>query len=288
MEVGFAAEWRRGAAVGSARRPGGSGKVGFYWMDRDVVGDRKNCVRLVQPGAERRVWLQEELRSTYTGPPPDVGVSSDHHLRPGHFGSLPSPKGEKGEGFFAITRRVKKDVERFSTITRRVRKYVERFSADTGEGVKGSGTLPSLAGDRVNMTPLMSIVTYLIMSNTPFDEAQLILDYIHNLTDIRHPQTKRKKNLALGHLVSYVLQRKYGLNYSEPPTEELIFLTNCSFRSLFHENQPAEGEDLEGEAAPEPAPGPDQNAYKEIINRFGTMEAHFDQRFDQIELRMKT
>ncbi|KAL0912117.1 hypothetical protein M5K25_018068 [Dendrobium thyrsiflorum] len=141
--------------------------------------------------------------------------------------------------------------------------------------------------DRINMTPLLSIVTYLIMSNTPFDEVQLILDYIHNLTDIRHPQTKRKKNLALERLVSYVLEKKYGLTYSEPPTEEPIFFTNAFFRVLFHENQPAGEEDLEGEAAPEPTPDPNQNAYQEIINRFGTMEAHFDQHFDQIEFRMK-
>ncbi|KAL0928641.1 hypothetical protein M5K25_000548 [Dendrobium thyrsiflorum] len=137
------------------------------------------------------------------------------------------------------------------------------------------------------MTPLLSIITYMIMSNTPFDEAQLILNYIHNLTDIRHPQTKRKKNIALGHLVSYVLEKKYGLTYPKPPTEEPIFFTNASFRSLFLENQPVGEEEAEGEAAPEPEPGPNQNAYQEILNRFGAMEAHFDQHFDQIELRMK-
>ncbi|KAL0918977.1 hypothetical protein M5K25_011033 [Dendrobium thyrsiflorum] len=85
---------------------------------------------------------------------------------------------------------------------------------------------------------------------------------------------------------NFPLKKKYGLTYPEPPTEEPIFFTNASFHSLFHENQPSGEEDVEGEAAPKPAPGPDQNAYQEILNRFGTMEAHFDQRFDQIELRM--
>ncbi|KAL0910700.1 hypothetical protein M5K25_018781 [Dendrobium thyrsiflorum] len=88
------------------------------------------------------------------------------------------------------------------------------------------------AGDRVNMTPLLSLVTYLILSDKPFDEAQLILDYIHSLFDIRHPQTKRKKNIALGHLICYILEKKYNLIYPEPPTKEPIFFTNASFRSL--------------------------------------------------------
>ncbi|KAL0925478.1 hypothetical protein M5K25_003809 [Dendrobium thyrsiflorum] len=145
------------------------------------------------------------------------------------------------------------------------------------------------AGDRVNITPLLSLVTHLIMTNTPFDEAQLILDYIHSLFDIRHPQTKRKKNIALGHLVCYILEKKYNLIYPEPPTEEPIFFTNASFRSLFHDPT-VEGEDSEGdkEAPSEPAPVPNQNAFHDIIQRFDTMETNFGQRFDQIDLHMKT
>ncbi|KAL0917744.1 hypothetical protein M5K25_012830 [Dendrobium thyrsiflorum] len=145
------------------------------------------------------------------------------------------------------------------------------------------------AGDRVNITPLLSLVTHLIMTNTPFDEAQLILDYIHSLSDIRHPQIKRKKNIALGHLVCYILEKKYNLIYPEPPTEEPIFFTNASFRSLFHDPT-VEGEDSEGdkEAPSEPAPVPNQNAFHDIIQRFDTMETNFGQRFDQIDLHMKT
>ncbi|KAL0906233.1 hypothetical protein M5K25_024709 [Dendrobium thyrsiflorum] len=145
------------------------------------------------------------------------------------------------------------------------------------------------AGDRVNMTPLLSVVTHLIMSGKPFDEAQLILDYIHSLSDIRHPQTKRKKNIALGHLVCYILEKKYNLIYPEPPTEEPIFFTNASFRSLVHDPS-VEGEDSEGEkeVPPEPALVPNQNAYQDMIQRFDTMEINFGQRFDQINLDMKT
>ncbi|KAL0917955.1 hypothetical protein M5K25_013065 [Dendrobium thyrsiflorum] len=144
------------------------------------------------------------------------------------------------------------------------------------------------AGDRVNMTPLLSVVTHLIMSGKPFDEAQLILDYIHSLSDIRHPQTKRKKNIALGHLVCYILEKKYNLIYPEPPTEEPIFFTNASFRLLVHDPT-VEGEDSEGEkeVPPEPAPVTNQNAFKDMIQRFDTMEINFGQRFDQIDLHMK-
>ncbi|KAL0922857.1 hypothetical protein M5K25_006885 [Dendrobium thyrsiflorum] len=145
------------------------------------------------------------------------------------------------------------------------------------------------AGDRVNMTPLLSVVTHLIMSGKPFDEAQLILDYIHSLFDIRHPQTKRKKNIALWHLVCYVLEKKYNLIYPEPPTEEPIFFTNASFRSLVHDPT-VEGEDSKGEkeVPPEPALVPNQNAFQDMIQRFDTMETNFGQRFDQIDLHMKT
>ncbi|KAL0925698.1 hypothetical protein M5K25_004064 [Dendrobium thyrsiflorum] len=119
------------------------------------------------------------------------------------------------------------------------------------------------AGDRLNMTPLLSTVTYLIMTGTPFDEAQLILDYIYNLTDIKHPQSKRKKNVALGHLISYILEKKYNLINPTPPTELPIFFTKAYFRALFNQDQGSEGEDSGEEGAPThgPTPGPDQNFY---------------------------
>ncbi|KAL0926561.1 hypothetical protein M5K25_002800 [Dendrobium thyrsiflorum] len=152
------------------------------------------------------------------------------------------------------------------------RVYILLQNARIIQHVLRSSIIPK-AGDRVNMTPLLSVVTHLIMSGKPFDEAQLILDYIHSLSDIRHPQTKRKKNIALGHLVCYILEKKYNLIYPEPPTEEPIFFINASFRSLVHDPT-VEGEDSEGEkeVPPEPAPVPDQNTYHDMIQRFDTME----------------
>ncbi|KAL0904281.1 hypothetical protein M5K25_026369 [Dendrobium thyrsiflorum] len=136
------------------------------------------------------------------------------------------------------------------------------------------------------MTPLLSTVTYLIITGTPFDEAQLIPDYIYNVTDIRHPQSKRQKNVALGHLISYILEKKYNLINPVPPTELPIFSTNASFLALFNQDQGSEGDDFGEEGAPAqgpaPAPGSDQNFYQDMIQRFDRMET----RFDQIENHM--
>ncbi|KAL0910121.1 hypothetical protein M5K25_021061 [Dendrobium thyrsiflorum] len=168
------------------------------------------------------------------------------------------------------------------------RVYTLNQNARIIQHVLRSTVIPK-AGDRINMTPLLSCVTYLIMTDTPFDEAQLILDYLQSLTDIRHPSTKRKKNIALGHLVCYVLEKKYSLIYPNPPTEEPIFFTNASFRALFSHGSDSGGEEeQEPQGAPAPvlAPAQDQNAFQDLAQRFGQLETHFDQRFDQLENRL--
>ncbi|KAL0925605.1 hypothetical protein M5K25_003965 [Dendrobium thyrsiflorum] len=168
------------------------------------------------------------------------------------------------------------------------RVYTLNQNARIIQHVLRSTVIPK-AGDRINMTPLLSCVTYLIMADTPFDEAQLILDYLQSLTDIRHPSAKRKKNIALGHLVCYVLEKKYSLIHPNPPTEEPIFFTNASFRALFsHGSDSGEEEEQEPQGAPAPVPAPaqDQNAFQNLAQRFGQLETHFDQHFDQLENRL--
>ncbi|KAL0928148.1 hypothetical protein M5K25_000015 [Dendrobium thyrsiflorum] len=168
------------------------------------------------------------------------------------------------------------------------RVYTLNQNARIIQHVLRSTVIPK-AGDRINMTSLLSCVTYLIMTDTPFDEAQLILDYIQSLTDIRHPNTKRKKNIALGHLVCYVLEKKYNLVHPNPPTEEPIFFTNASFRVLFSQGSDSGGKDeRESQGEPAPAPAQDQNAFQDLAQRFGQLETHFDQRFDQLENRLDT
>ncbi|XP_020682396.1 uncharacterized protein LOC110099539 [Dendrobium catenatum] len=113
-------------------------------------------------------------------------------------------------------------------------------------------------GDLIKLTLLLSIITYLIMSNTPIDESNSIVEYINNLTDIRLPTTTRKNNMALGPLVAYVLERKYNLIHPDPPTHLPMYFTNASFHSIFHQDHGVSRDDVgEGEAlatAPTPAP----------------------------------
>ncbi|KAL0907702.1 hypothetical protein M5K25_022132 [Dendrobium thyrsiflorum] len=142
------------------------------------------------------------------------------------------------------------------------------------------------AGNRINMTPLLSTVTYIIMTSTHFDEAQLILDYIQNLTDIRHPSTKRKKNIALGHLACYVLEKKYNLVHPDPPTEEPIF-----------SQMPLLGHYLirDIDLTQEEKGNLDKKLHLHLPllrNRMPIRscfsETHFDQRFDQLENKLNT
>ncbi|PKU63476.1 hypothetical protein MA16_Dca022127 [Dendrobium catenatum] len=61
------------------------------------------------------------------------------------------------------------------------------------------------AGDRVHITPLLSLNTFYILSHKEFNATDMIFRYIEHLTTIRDPGHRRKHNLALGHLIAYVL-----------------------------------------------------------------------------------
>ncbi|PKU76575.1 hypothetical protein MA16_Dca001179 [Dendrobium catenatum] len=144
------------------------------------------------------------------------------------------------------------------------------------------------AGDRVNTTPLLSMVTFLIMSNKPIDEAQLILDYLYGLSEIGHAEHKRKRNIALGRLVNYVLENKYNLFYPDQEYEELLYYNDGSFRAIFKEESGKSHviSDIEEEPEGAPAPANELN-YQYLVQRFDRLETHFDQRFDQIETHLQ-
>ncbi|PKU59210.1 hypothetical protein MA16_Dca028503 [Dendrobium catenatum] len=144
------------------------------------------------------------------------------------------------------------------------------------------------AGDRVNITPLLSTVTYLIMTRQPIDEAQLLIDYIYGLSKSGHVNHKRKKNIALGHLIAYILEKKYNLIHLEQDFEEPLYYNDASFRAIFNKDEPSKTHvvlsETEEEAEPSHAAGPN---YQDLIQRFDNLEAHFDQRFDQIETHLQ-
>ncbi|PKU59669.1 hypothetical protein MA16_Dca023930 [Dendrobium catenatum] len=143
------------------------------------------------------------------------------------------------------------------------------------------------AGDRVNITPLLSIVTFLIMSRQPIDEAQLLIDYIYDLSEIGHIDHKRKKNIALGHLIAYILEKKYNLIHPEQDFEEPLYYNDASFRAIFNKKEPRNTHvvlsETEEEAEPTSATEPN---YQNLVQRFNNLEAHFNQRFDQIETHL--
>ncbi|KAH0453584.1 hypothetical protein IEQ34_017908 [Dendrobium chrysotoxum] len=96
---------------------------------------------------------------------------------------------------------------------------------------------------------------------------------------------RRKKNVALGHLITYILEKKYNLIHPEPLNELPVYFTDASFHALFGRDQSSEEEDSEGEEGA-PTPGPDQNFYQKMVQHFDRLETHFDQRFDQIKNHM--
>ncbi|PKU61167.1 hypothetical protein MA16_Dca023115 [Dendrobium catenatum] len=145
------------------------------------------------------------------------------------------------------------------------------------------------AGDRINITSLLSIVTLLIMTKQPIDEAKLILDYLYGLFEIGHIEHKKKKNIALGHLVAYILDKKYNLVHPDQDFEEPLCYNDGSFKAIFNKEEPSKTHVIsdteeEHEAAPAPANEPN---YQDLVQRFDRLETHFDQRFDQIEAHMQ-
>ncbi|PKU78894.1 hypothetical protein MA16_Dca000238 [Dendrobium catenatum] len=137
------------------------------------------------------------------------------------------------------------------------------------------------ADDRVNITPLLSMVTFLIMSNKPIDEAQLILDYLYGLYEIVHAEQKRKRNITFGHLVSYVMQKKYNLVHPDQEYEEPLFYNDASFRAIFKEDKSkSHASDTEEEVEDVPAPANEPN-YQNLVERFDRLETHFEAQFQQ-------
>ncbi|KAL0926263.1 hypothetical protein M5K25_002479 [Dendrobium thyrsiflorum] len=127
--------------------------------------------------------------------------------------------------------------------------------ARTIQHVLRSSVIPK-AGDRIHITPLLSLTTFYIMAHREFNASDLIIRYFKNLTTIRDPRHHRKPNLALGHLISYVLTIKYNLEFpstSTSPTHHPKFFSNNSFHIL-HNTRRA-GEEAE-EAQPEQVPDP--------------------------------
>ncbi|KAL0925413.1 hypothetical protein M5K25_003738 [Dendrobium thyrsiflorum] len=149
------------------------------------------------------------------------------------------------------------------------------------------------AGDRIHITPLLSLTTFYIMAHRDFNGSDLIIRYLENLTTIRDPRHHRRPNLALGHLVSYVLTTKYNLEFpstSTSPTYPPTFFSNNSFHILhstrLHPEQGEAGEEAEEaqpEQAPDPVPAPAPLRLRSQIDQLADRFDAFETRFDTFE-----
>lgn len=71
--------------------------------------------------------------------------------------------------------------------------------------------------DQINITPLLSIITYFYMSYTKFNVMKHLIHYIKSLTIIKNPKSKINYNLTLGHMIDHLLKVKYNLTYPKDP-----------------------------------------------------------------------
>ncbi|PKU73936.1 hypothetical protein MA16_Dca021435 [Dendrobium catenatum] len=101
----------------------------------------------------------------------------------------------------------------------------------------------------------------------------------------KSPCHKRKSNLALGHLIAYILETKYQIQYPVPPNLPTLFSSNNSFSTLqstrLHpgDEEPRRAEE---EEAPAPTPVLDpvplhlHSPFDQLIERFDRWETRFD------------
>ncbi|PKU59645.1 hypothetical protein MA16_Dca020843 [Dendrobium catenatum] len=96
---------------------------------------------------------------------------------------------------------------------------------------------------------------------------------------------KRKPNLALGHLISYVIETKYQLQYPAPLNLPTLFYSNSSFNTLHSTHLHPEDEEPRGaeeEEAHAPAPVPDptplcqHSQLDQLVGRFDRWETRFN------------
>lgn len=134
------------------------------------------------------------------------------------------------------------------------------------------------ASDRINTTPLLSVVIYFFLTNISFNAADFMIQYNENLTIIRSPRSK-KYNLALGHVIAYLLEIKCNI-YPTKPDHIPSHFTDHSFYAFFSEKR-----------RPAQAIG---QANREEIRTQGEFSAHHHQQqdgwtehFAHLELRMK-
>lgn len=97
-------------------------------------------------------------------------------------------------------------------------------------------------GDRVHVTPLQFAITYFSLSNTQLNVTDLLIQYIVILMIVRDLNFHRKPNLALGHLIAYILEVKYGIIFPSTLNHIPSRVINHSFHIFYdHRRHPTKG-----------------------------------------------
>ena len=91
----------------------------------------------------------------------------------------------------------------------------------------------SKMGDRGTVSPHVSIATYYIMTETPFDAVDFIFHYIQRMLTVRRSASSLKQNVALGSMFAFLLKGKYGLISSDPTDAAPEPFTNGNFNVIW-------------------------------------------------------
>lgn len=78
-----------------------------------------------------------------------------------------------------------------------------------------------------------STITYFVLSRATFNVAKLLIHYFGSFSVIRDPNFLRKPNLALGHLIAFILEVKYNISYSVALDHTLTLFTNYTFHIFY-------------------------------------------------------
>ncbi|KAL0926296.1 hypothetical protein M5K25_002513 [Dendrobium thyrsiflorum] len=114
---------------------------------------------------------------------------------------------------------------------------VNKLLRETNAPYHDSTAIIPKAGDQIHITSILSLTTYYIIAHQDFTVVDLIIRYIEHLTSIRDSSHKRKPNLALRHIIAYVLKSKYNIKYPAPPEYLPTFCSNSSFHILHSSHQ---------------------------------------------------
>lgn len=87
--------------------------------------------------------------------------------------------------------------------------------------------------DWVHIALLILNVIYFVTSSTYFNLVDPLICYIDSLSNIKYPNFLRKPNLALDHLITFIMKAKYDISFPIPHDTSLTSFSNHSFHTIY-------------------------------------------------------